>query len=121
MDVQDVITGARRTVSARRIFGRPYEQDGVAVIPAAKIRGGGGGGGGEQSDGSTGAGSGFGMSGRPAGVYEIRNGAVRWRPAIDVNRAILGTQVILIVALFVIRSILRPPPRSLLRRVLSRR
>jgi len=37
----------------------------------------------------------------------IRQGEVRWQPAIDVNRAILGGQVVAIVALLVIRAIVK--------------
>ena len=43
----------------------------------------------------------------PAGAYVVRDGTVRWEPAIDVNRAILGGQIVAIVLLLVLRSILR--------------
>jgi hypothetical protein len=33
---------------------------------------------------------------------------VVWRPAIDVNRIVLGGQVVAVVALLVLRSVLRP-------------
>lgn len=84
-------------LSVRRVFGEAYEADGVLVIPAARIAGGTGGGGGEGTDsGETGVGfgSGVGLSARPVGVYEVRAGEVAWRPAVDVNRAIRGGQVL---------------------------
>jgi hypothetical protein len=37
----------------------------------------------------------------------IRGDDVTWRPAIDVNRVIIGGQVIALVALLVVRSIAR--------------
>jgi hypothetical protein len=40
-------------------------------------------------------------------MYVIRDGNAVWQPAIDVNRIVLGTQVVAIVALLVLRSILR--------------
>ncbi len=44
---------------------------------------------------------------KPAGMYVIRNGNAQWRPAMDVNRVILGGQIVAIVALLVLRSILQ--------------
>jgi uncharacterized spore protein YtfJ len=42
MEVQELITQARDAMSVRRIFGEPYEKNGVTVIPAARVQGGGG-------------------------------------------------------------------------------
>ena len=107
MDVQELLSGARDAVTVKRVFGEPYERDGVTVIPAAKVAGGGGGGAGQQGDGSAGSGSGFGLGGRPAGAYVIKDGSVRWQPALDLNRMILGGQVVAIVALLTIRALAR--------------
>ena len=75
MEVQDVIAQARDTLTVKRVFGEPYEKDGVTIIPAARIQGGAGGGSGEdpQRQGK-GSGSGFGMTARPVGAFIIRNG-----------------------------------------------
>jgi len=35
----------------KRVFGEPYEKNGVTVIPAARVQGGAGGGGGEGPQG----------------------------------------------------------------------
>ena len=43
----------------------------------------------------------------PAGVYVIDGTTVRWQPAVDVNRIILGGQVVAIVLLFVVGGVLR--------------
>jgi uncharacterized spore protein YtfJ len=48
LEVQDVIAQARDTLTVKRVFGEPYEKDGVTVIPAARVQGGAGGGSGED-------------------------------------------------------------------------
>lgn len=108
MEVQDVIAQARDAITVKRVFGEPYEKDGVTVIPAAKVQGGAGGGGGEDPEGQAkGSGSGFGVSARPVGAFVIRGGEMTWRPALDLNRVILGGQVVAVVLLLTIRSILK--------------
>jgi hypothetical protein len=72
-------------------------------LAAAKVRGGGGGGGDTEGNG----GAGFGLTAKPAGMYVIRDGDAEWKPALDLNRVILGGQVVAIVALLVIRSIFK--------------
>lgn len=113
MDAQDFLTQARDALTVRRVFGEPYEKDGVTVVAVANVRGGGGGGGGEGKEGEgKGSGGGFGMTARPVGMYLIRGDEVTWRPAVDVNRVVLGGQVVAVVALLVIRSILRSRLRA---------
>lgn len=92
---------ARDLLSVRRVFGEPYERDGVTVVPVAALTGGGGGGGGHDDSGQTGEGGGFGMSGRPVGVYVIADGVVRFRPALDVNRIVTSATALGLVALLV--------------------
>jgi uncharacterized spore protein YtfJ len=108
MDVQEAIAQARDTLTVKRVFGEPYEKDGVTIIPAARIQGGAGGGSGEdpQRQGK-GSGSGFGVTARPVGAFIIRDGELSWRPAVDVNRIVLGGQAVAIVALLVARSIIK--------------
>jgi uncharacterized spore protein YtfJ len=108
MEVQDVIAQARDALTVKRVFGEPYEKDGVTIIPAARVQGGAGGGGAEDVQGqSRGSGSGFGMTARPVGAFIIRGGELSWRPAVDVNRILLGAQVVAIVALLTARTILK--------------
>jgi uncharacterized spore protein YtfJ len=107
MDFMETISSARDAISVKRVYGEPYERNGVTVIPAAAVRGGGGGGGGDQPDGQTGSGVGFGLTGRPVGAYVIRGEQVSWEPAVDVTRAILGGQILALVALLVFRSLRR--------------
>jgi uncharacterized spore protein YtfJ len=108
MQVQDVIAQARDALTVKRVFGEPYEKDGVTIIPAARVQGGAGGGGGEDTQGQgRGSGSGFGMTARPVGAFIIRGGELSWRPAVDVNRVVLGAQLVAIVALLTARTILK--------------
>ena len=95
--VLENIRGTHDAISVRRVFGDAYEVDGVTVIPVAQVAGGAGGGGGEgESEGQTGGGfgTGFGIGARPVGVYEVRDGQVTWRPAVDTNRLAKGGQVL---------------------------
>ncbi len=107
MDMKETIEAARDSLTARRVYGEPYERNGVTVIPAASVQGGGGGGSGDQPDGKTGGGGGFGLRARPVGAYVIRGEEVSWEPALDLNRAILGGQLLALVGLLVLRSIRR--------------
>ena len=109
MDVNEVISQARDAITVKRVFGDPYEKDGITIIPAASVGGGGGGGGGEGPPGQGGgSGSGFGVGARPAGAFIIENGTVRWQPAVDPNR-LIG---LAIIALFVLRSIVKTRART---------
>jgi uncharacterized spore protein YtfJ len=106
MEVQEVLAQARDAMTVKRVFGEPYEKNGVTVIPAARVQGGAGGGGGEGPEGQgRGSGTGFGLSARPVGAYLIRGDEVTWRPAVDLNRIVLGGQIVAIVALLTIRAI----------------
>jgi len=108
MEVQDIIAQARDTLTVKRVFGEPYEKDGVTIIPAARVQGGVGGGSGEDPQGQgKGSGSGFAMNARPVGAFIIRDGELSWRPALDVSRIVLGGQVVAIVALLTVRAIIK--------------
>ena len=113
MEVRDVIEQAPDDLTVKRMFGEPYERNGVKVIPVARVQGGAGGGGGEGHGGQgKGSGSGFGMSARPVGVFLIRGSDMTWRPAVDVNRIVLGGQSMAIVALLTIRAIVKAQAKT---------
>jgi uncharacterized spore protein YtfJ len=99
-----------------------YEDpDGVTIIPVANVMGGAGAGGGSgplapadagkapvaQGATPSGYGMGYGLRATPAGVYVIKEGAVEWRPALDLNRLLLQCAGLTVVALLVLRSIIR--------------
>ena len=100
MKLDELVTAARDAFTVRRVFAEPYEKDGVTLVTAASVAGGGGGGGGHDERGQEGGGGGFGMQARPAGAYIIKNGKVRWRPAVDVNRLVATIGAVAIVYLF---------------------
>ncbi len=99
MKLDEVLTNARDAITVRRVFADPYDKEGVTIIPGAVVSGGGGGGGGHDESGQEGEGAGFGMKARPAGAFVVRNGTVRWRPAVDVNRLALIAGVVAVAYL----------------------
>jgi uncharacterized spore protein YtfJ len=103
MNALDVLNQTRDAITVRRVYGDPYQEDGVTIIPAANVMGGGGGGGDTEGNG----GGGFGMTARPAGAWVIKDGDAQWRPALDLNRVIFMGQLIAIVGLLVTRSIVK--------------
>lgn len=114
-NVMETIREAIDGASADRVFGTPITQDGLTVLPVAKVGGGGGGGGGTgpAPDGQEngGAGGGLGVSAKPVGVFVIKDGTVGWRPAIDINKVILGGQIVAVVALVTVRALIKARSR----------
>jgi uncharacterized spore protein YtfJ len=94
MDAQEMLAQARDAMTARRVFGEPFDKDGTTILPVASVMGGAGGGSGrtagaarrgaagaageadtEAGEGAPtdeGSGYGFGMMAKPLGVYVIR-------------------------------------------------
>ena len=103
MNVDEMLTGARDAVTVKRVYGDPIEKNGVTLIPAAKVSGGAGGGG----DAENNAGGGFGISAKPAGAYVIKGGAVEWQPALDINRIVLGGQIVAIFFFLFLRTLVK--------------
>lgn len=106
MKAEEIMESARDALSVKRVFGEPYERNGTTVIPAAFFRGGGGGGGDHNTE-HGGSGAGFGLMGRPAGAYVVRDGVVSWQPALDINRIISTAGMAFIAMLFAWRSVAR--------------
>lgn len=122
MDVHEVLNHARDAMTVKRVFGDPYEKEGVVVIPVANVMGGAGAGGGPgvgaqpasageeavgEGAGDSGYGMGYGLRATPAGVYVIKGGEVEWKPALDMNRLTLQRAGVTIAALLILRSIIR--------------
>ena len=103
MNVAEMLEGAREAMTVKRVYGEPSEREGLTIVPAAHVRGGGGGGGDAQNNG----GAGFGLTARPVGVYVVKDGNVAWEPAVDVTRISLLGVVAGIVALLVLRSVIK--------------
>ncbi len=110
--IDEILNEAKDTINVSRVYGEPFQSNGVTLIPAASVKGGLGSGEGDGSDITPGGrGGGFGVAARPVGAYQIIGNDVKWVPAVDVSRVILMGQVVGIVALLVIRSILRSKKR----------
>ena len=103
MKVNEVLSTAKDAITVKRVYAEPYEKDGLTIIPAAVVGGGAGGGAGHDDKGQEGEGGGFGVGGRPAGAYVIKDGQVSWRPAVDPNR------IVAIVGLVVVAYLLSRP------------
>jgi Sporulation protein YtfJ (Spore_YtfJ) len=107
MEAQEILDQARKSIGAKSVYAEPVVQNGTTVIPAASVSGGGGAGSGDGPQGK-GGGGGFGMKSRPTGAWVIDDGVVRWQPAVDVNRVILGGQIVALAAIFAARAIFGP-------------
>jgi uncharacterized spore protein YtfJ len=107
MEVQEVLAQVKDAMTVKRVYGEPFERNGVVIIPAARVGGGGGGGGGEGTDpekggAGSGYGLGFGLGANPVGAYVIRGDRVEWKPAVDATSVILRAQAALILVLLII-------------------
>jgi uncharacterized spore protein YtfJ len=103
MNPQEVLVNAQQAMSVRRVFGDPIQVGDTTLIPAAVVGGGGGGGGRGTEEG----GVGFGLKAKPAGVYSVKGDRVCWRPAVDLNKIIMGGQIVAITALLVLGPAVR--------------
>jgi len=108
MNVDEMLAGARDTMTVKRVYGDPIERDGILVIPAANVVGGGGGGGDQDHNG----GGGFGVSATPAGAWIVRDGQVTWEPAVDATRIATLGMVVAIVFLWTIRAIAKAQAKA---------
>jgi uncharacterized spore protein YtfJ len=134
--LQAILERAGDAVTAKRVFGEPYERGGTAIIPVAVVLGGGGGGGGggARGDGTAvqaagsagtaetppgerrpasgppaaeGAGGGFGLFAWPVGAYVLTGETVTWRPAVNVNLLALGAQLLALAAILTAGAVWR--------------
>jgi uncharacterized spore protein YtfJ len=112
MKIDELVAKAKDSLEARMVYAEPYEKNGITVIAAARIAGGAGGGTGRDKTGQEGEGGGFGLTAKPAGAYVIKDGKVRWEPAVDVNRLLVTIGAITITALLTAARITRIRARS---------
>ena len=104
MNATAVLEDVRDVLTVRRVIGEPIEREGVVVIPVVKVHGGLGGGAEPEDTTATGTregsfGGGLLMGAKPLGVYVIREGKVRWLPAVDMNKLALGGQIVAMLAI----------------------
>ncbi|MHB8416696.1 MAG: spore germination protein GerW family protein [Myxococcales bacterium] len=107
MDVQDVLVQVREQIGPKHVFGEPIREGETVMVPVARVRGGGGGGGNGVEGKPGGQGVGFGMTAIPTGAFVFREGKLSWRPALDLNRVIMGAQFVAAIALMTFGSLFR--------------
>ncbi len=90
METEGALSTIRDTLTTRRVFGDPIVIGDTTIVPVAKVRGGGG---------QAAVGAGFGVQAAPVGVFAIHDGHVQWKPALNVNRIILGGQIVAMTAI----------------------
>lgn len=96
MNVDELPQMLRDVTTVKRVYGDPYQVNGVTIIPVARTDGGGGGGeGGPPEDGGRGLGLGFGTN--AIGVFVIKGDDVRFVPAYDVV-ALAGRAALVLAA-----------------------
>jgi uncharacterized spore protein YtfJ len=100
-----ILDQVKEVVGGANVFGQAYDKDGLTLIPAFRVSGGGGGG--QDAGPDAAAGGGVGMQARPVGAFVIKGSDVSWIPAVDVTRVILGGQMVMLAALFTLRTIVR--------------
>lgn len=98
--------------AVRRVFGEPYAEGGVTVIPVARLVGRLRSARGWARRPGSDTGADEGVQARPLGVYVIRDGTVTWQPAMDITRVVLGGEMLGALAIlgWIIASRRRPPP-----------
>ncbi|HZZ28016.1 MAG TPA: spore germination protein GerW family protein [Pirellulales bacterium] len=80
--VERVIERMGLHVTAKAVYADPVVQNGITVIPVAKLRWGFGGGSGHKQ-GKRGKGGGGGMQAAPLGYIEIKEGQTQFKPIRD--------------------------------------
>ncbi|MEV0767602.1 spore germination protein GerW family protein [Nocardia salmonicida] len=109
MKIDDAFSIAKDALTVERVYAEPVERDGTTVIGVAAVSGGAGGGGGSDPEGQQGSGAGFGVGAKPVGAFVIRDGRVRWQPAVDVNRLIAVVGAVALAALIIGARFARRP------------
>lgn len=105
--LDDALAAAGDLLTARVVYGEPYEQDGATLVPAAAVRGGRCGGSEAGADSTGCCDGGSCMMARPVGAYRIKDGDVSWIPATDRTKVAIIAGLFGTVALLVLRSVLR--------------
>jgi len=90
-EAHDAVSTVVPDANASHVYGEPYETpDGATVITVAKVRG---------------------PRAKPIGVFVIKDGNVRWSPAVDGERvAMMGILVGLVSAALAGVAMVRRPP-----------
>ena len=105
MDASTIVDRVQDMVAVNRVYAEPATMNGTTVILAAKVGGAVGGGTGKDAEErGEGAGGGLGWTGRPCGAFVLKDGDVRWQPAVDVNHLITAVAAVAVAALLTARA-----------------
>lgn len=104
MDIQEMIARMQDAATVKRVYGDPYEKDGVNVIPVARVSARGGSGAARSGEHS---GGGFRVDAEPVGAYVIRDGEIEWQPVFDLSAVIRRGQLVGAVALVVLWAVIK--------------
>jgi hypothetical protein len=76
-DLADSVAALATRLGRDQVFGPPARSGGTTLVPVARVRGG------------------VGLVARPVGAFAIGpDGEVTWHPVVDVNRIVLGGQLV---------------------------
>src|SRR2546423_1114899 len=81
MNALEAVNQAKDVINVRRVYGEPYQEDGLTISPAANVTGGGGGGGDTKGN----RGPGFCGPGNPPGAWVSQDGQATRTPALHPN------------------------------------
>jgi uncharacterized spore protein YtfJ len=114
MKAEELMGQVNDALQARRIFGDPYQKNGLTIIPVATVRGGWGGGAGQSASPQEGQGwgGGGGVTARPVGAFVVKGDEVTWQPTVDVNRIVLVGQLVAIAAIVTVGMTIRALSRK---------
>ena len=112
VDVRKTIEDAKDAITVRRVFGEPYVKNGVTLIRLPASRAAPGAARGRPRRARTWRRCWFRPQREAGGRLRDQGDEVSWRPAVDVNRVIMGAQLVALVALLVARSIVRSRPAA---------
>jgi uncharacterized spore protein YtfJ len=127
-NVSDLLASVRESIeqgaNARAVFGEPQKEDGVTVIPVAKVsvRGGGGGGMGdmpEEGKHRRGRGLGMGMmiQTKPVGFIRIMNGEAEFVPIMDRTKLAMAGMAMSVVGMLMTAHVAKGVTRIIQQRM----
>jgi hypothetical protein len=102
MKLRDALDSIVPDPAAAHVYGQPYQlEDGVTVVPVAKVRG--------RTKGATD--TDLRLAANPVGVFVVKKGEAAWVPAVDSTRiALMGELIGLVAATLATLAMVRRPP-----------
>lgn len=117
--IKDITDKIQTNANVKVVFGDPIKEEGITIIPVAKIRVRGGGGGGrgknrevpyvegENPDINSGMGVGIAIDSTPLGYIRVSNGQAEFIEIVDKTRLVLGGMLTAVVSFLLISRAVR--------------